>query len=915
MAVDINKLIEQTKNQRLKQQVHAGQMRAQALGGTAKKGGPSILSRIFDVISRPLYGVSEGLARASEHVGEANPRKGKNAATDILGGIAGGLAGKHKTDFGETLNRAAIADPNSLLSKPIRENRFNLRAGAGLAGSIAFDPLTYTGIGVAARAGKGAARVAGERAAVEVVENADSIKKVLEAGENARLARLERGAFKKKSGEMQTAEDVAKSADKKAAKVMQEKRNEIFDEARSTVGKAAMADTIAAQPGKIQLKFAGKTVAESTKIYNGMANLGKVVGSTEVGKNLNLAFRNAAKFPELTNRFRREVELKGIAHAEQEMKSMRDFFKDLTKEEKVMLSHAIEDGTDLRGLTSAAGKDMGDYQEFATNAFRTMGEGEVSRNVFRAKGGKTADDYLLDNYVYHYYEGGNKALRQKFKNARRLAVGPETPGFTKQRSLSSLREAKAAGLKPVEAIDDILAKRIGRHHQAVARANYVDAVVKEYGIKVGSKQATRLKKQGSDLVKVDSPYVPKDTVFPEHIARSLKTLEDAHDNDELYNSFIRVFDKAQNYWKFGATSMNPGHHIRNTIGDAWNNFVDGVDSPIPYQQASRALWGKDDGFKIRVGNVTVDRNLLKELNVNSGAKPGFTSTELLGNETSLIKGLRGKVNQVSEAREEYMRMAHFIDALKKEGSKAKNLDDLREAASKAAARVRKWNIDYGDVTDFERNVMKRAIPFYTWSRKNIPLQIEALAMRPGRVAVIPKGQAAIQRFMGTDEGGYANFGDLDTVPKWLKEMAPIRLRGEGEGKNSIYWVPALPFHDISRYIEGGEQGLWQNFASQATPAIRIPFERATGKQVFSGANAGPAGQYFAGQNPLLRNIYNIATGKQDPLSWKSANYISGLGIQEVTPGQVAGELRRQEDQTQAIIRGIREKARKKALGQ
>ena len=52
----------------------------------------------------------------------------------------------------------------------------------------------------------------------------------------------------------------------------------------------------------------------------------------------------------------------------------------------------------------------------------------------------------------------------------------------------------------------------------------------------------------------------------------------------------------------------------------------------------------------------------------------------------------------------------------------------------AADVVDKLLFDYSDVTKFETQVMKRIFPFYTWLRKNIPLQLELLAEKPQRYA-------------------------------------------------------------------------------------------------------------------------------------------------------------------------------------
>lgn len=901
MPTDISKLIEQTKNRRLKQHTTAQRTKVQAMGGSPKKGGPSILSRVFDVISRPLYGVSEGIARASEHVGSKNPRKGKNAGGDILAGIVGGLAGKNKTYMGDALLRAAEADPDSLLSKPLRENKGNLRTIAGFVGDVALDPLTYTGVGVARGVAKGAATTAGVKVAKESVETVDNVKRVLQAGDTAKQTRLAKGALKKG----QTQEDIAKSAEKAAQKAAGDEIKIVRKEGEA-LGKAEELSILANNPGKVQFKFAGKTFAESEKLYKGTANIGKIVGNTAAGSKLSEAFRTAHKFPEKTNQLKREAEIRGIAHADIEIREMRKVYKDLSNDDKILISHTREKGPDAITAMVAARPELAPAFEHAQNAFREMGELEVKHGVFRAPKNKDPQDFLLDNYVYHSYEGGNKKARDAFKKMRRSAVGPESPNFTKLRQIKTLAEAKEYGLKPLENIDDILAKRIGKHHAAMSRSRYVDSVVKEYGVNVGSKWAAQMKKDGVPLVSVNSKYVPKGTVLPEHIAKSVEVLEKMHSSDELYNSFLRVFDKAQGYWKFGATSLNPGHHVRNLIGDAFNGFLDGVTNPKHYENAAKALWGKDDGFKLIVKGKPLTRPQLMDLYINSGAKPGFIAAELLQQSPSLGRGVKGKINVMAERREEYMRMAHFIHALKEEAPKFKNLD---EAASEAAKRVRKWKLDYGDVTDFERNVMKRALPFYTWSRKNLPLQIEALAMRPGRIAGIPKATNAIESLLGTQDDD-----DLASIPKWMRQMSHVRLRGEGEGKNAIYWLPGLPFDDIAKYTEGGGRGIIKNIASQVTPFVKSPLEYASGKNLYTGANIKSGPEYAAGHLPIARNLYNIAKGKQEILSPKTGRYITGVGIEEVTPAQRDAELRRQENQTQAAIRSIRDKARKKAMG-
>jgi hypothetical protein len=59
-----------------------------------------------------------------------------------------------------------------------------------------------------------------------------------------------------------------------------------------------------------------------------------------------------------------------------------------------------------------------------------------------------------------------------------------------------------------------------------------------------------------------------------------------------------------------------------------------------------------------------------------------------------------------------------------------------KSAEEAALSVKKYLFDYGDLTRFERVFVKRAMPFYTWTRKNIPLQLESLWKTPEKFAPI-----------------------------------------------------------------------------------------------------------------------------------------------------------------------------------
>src|SRR5687768_1887804 len=109
----------------IKQNQHLDK-RVETLGGKKKKGGPSVVSRVFDVLSRPSYAINEGIRR----VQKAGKRGDSNPLDDFFKGAGSGLAGKDKTSFAHVLEEGGMAGGWQ-------------RSALGLAGDIFLDPTTY----------------------------------------------------------------------------------------------------------------------------------------------------------------------------------------------------------------------------------------------------------------------------------------------------------------------------------------------------------------------------------------------------------------------------------------------------------------------------------------------------------------------------------------------------------------------------------------------------------------------------------------------------------------------------------------------------------------------------------------------------------------------------------------------------
>ena len=87
----------------------------------------------------------------------------------------------------------------------------------------------------------------------------------------------------------------------------------------------------------------------------------------------------------------------------------------------------------------------------------------------------------------------------------------------------------------------------------------------------------------------------------------------------------------------------------------------------------------------------------------------------------LVDGLPYLNNKMNNTMDTMARLATFIEGTRN----TKFLERL--GVDSAGEAVRKVLFDPTDLTDFERNVMKRALPFYTFTKKNLAFQFENLS--------------------------------------------------------------------------------------------------------------------------------------------------------------------------------------------
>lgn len=315
----------------------------------------------------------------------------------------------------------------------------------------------------------------------------------------------------------------------------------------------------------------------------------------------------------------------------------------------------------------------------------------------------------------------------------------------------------------------------------------------------------------------------KNSMTPEDLADALARVQH-YTTPEGWHGFLKTFDKITNLWK-AYSILTPGFHIRNFVGGVFNNALAGVEYGS-YRKWLRiklahdaAVKAGEDGLAAvakKFGQAEAEKldQILKMGILNEGqtAAEAVQGYEAGGKVKGNLNPLSNK-NKVIEA--SARRGENVENTLR--GTLAYDVLSKGRSADEALADVYKFHFDYSDLSKFEKNVAKRVIPFYTWTRKNFPLQLEQMARNPGQYVKYLHAKRNIE--LGTPEESI--------VPSYFGDLLGIHLPFQLNGSDA-YLTPDLPFKSLEQTVSPAQ------ILSQVNPIFKTPLELQAGKQFFSG---------------------------------------------------------------------------------
>jgi hypothetical protein len=235
------------------------------------------------------------------------------------------------------------------------------------------------------------------------------------------------------------------------------------------------------------------------------------------------------------------------------------------------------------------------------------------------------------------------------------------------------------------------------------------------------------------------------------------------------------------------------------------------------------------------GGELADRLLdPKYINLYRGvSKDELTTVQKAANKFANFKYLKWS-GDAAELSENYVRLAAFINGSRKYG--------LNDKGVSAGLFVKALQFDYSELSQFERSTLKNIVPFYTWMRRNVPLQFFALMNNPGKFDRLGFAMDELQNQIGSE----GNPGEIaNVVPTFMRDRMGF-VSDIMVGGNPLVVGLETPAMDLNRVlpfgkISGLNNDIVKQIVSAMNPLVKVAMETATGTSTFTSAKFNPVG--------------------------------------------------------------------------
>lgn len=329
--------------------------------------------------------------------------------------------------------------------------------------------------------------------------------------------------------------------------------------------------------------------------------------------------------------------------------------------------------------------------------------------------------------------------------------------------------------------------------------------------------------------------------LPTEVADDMARIHMAYNSDEALAAWKKLWDGATNAWRPLVTTLAPSYYVNNFVGNLWNMFLGGMDNPARLKDGFN-VFANRQGL-IEAGTHELSYQQLRQMAQKYGvlstghfdndlARQGYQIVQEGLQKPGRLAPITGAVKNAVEKGRYYLgevvenssRSALFTDAMVKrvaafDGELTPQIMD--KFARESSEVVSRFLFDYQNgLSHFEREYLRRLMPFYSWTRFNLPLQMAEAINQPGKFILFDKvsdNMAAVEPMPAER-------------PPWLKEALPTPFKTRSG--NPILVNPRLPLQDLSRITP--EESTRGELLGMLNPLIKILGQLLTGQDWFTG---------------------------------------------------------------------------------
>lgn len=366
----------------------------------------------------------------------------------------------------------------------------------------------------------------------------------------------------------------------------------------------------------------------------------------------------------------------------------------------------------------------------------------------------------------------------------------------------------------------------------------------------------------------------KEVYMDKGMARLFNVIE--HKTEEA-NAFVKAIDKVNSMFKKFST-LSPGFQVRNILGNMTNMYLAGMPphQMIPYlTKAQNVLSNTNDLIrKVSTGvKLTADEEAMYKI-VKGFNDAGFDD---LGDAVRDLEEVRNTMDStwapikaaanlsmdLNKTMDTYNRMALYMYALDHPNFVSKLGKNSAEDAVKYAL------MDPSNLSEVEREGIKRLIPFYTFTKQNLMFQ----------ATNVMKNTPRYRKLIKFINDAYNDL-DEDQYYQYQKEsmQIPLIMPWSDGDSNQVFLKSNLPVSDLGEWMSNPIQ---RAFAS-STPLIKVPAEMATGKDAFTGQDLK-----LDTTEKLLKSMGVSDIPQEITNTTELAEHIlSGLGLSNITTNTI-----------------------------